>query len=436
MSGPVKPVKMFVAYSHKDDALRDEFVKHLASLEHVERKVDCWYDGKVVAGHDLLTEIEFKLDSAEMIVLLLSKNYLASSACRAEMDRAFQRREDERVPVVPVVLSECDWKHTKASGPRALPHDGKPIDGWQNRDEAFVNVVRGVREAIEEVLGGRSAGAAHPQAALGDGAPSTRGGPPSSQSRPLPRDGTGDVIVGLDGGRPDAAQGNLIPDRVIDAIEKMQKGQHQLALDAILHAVDATARAEYPAERDDAARFKRFLQDNMEIVSSGLPVRGSGTITVANKFRSLRGMERFSEDEHIDVLDVIYYVAMKFLANESRLPSELEFVAENTISCEGQRVLLPIALVFSMAMSVVAARSNAGRAIGSGITATFQSGASAQLSQLWGRKEAMVRLLDPTRPPPPEGYPARPPASAARNDPCPCGSGQKYKKCCGSASAT
>ena len=174
----------------------------------------------------------------------------------------------------------------------------------------------------------------------------------------------------------------------------------------------------------------------MEIVSSGLPVRGSGTIKVANKFKSLRGMERFSDDELIDVLDVIYYVAMKFLANESRLPSELKFVAENTISCEGQRVLLPIALVFSMAMSVVAAPSNAGRAVGSGITATFQSGASAQLSQLWGQKEAIVRLLDPTRPPPPEGYPAKPPAASARNDPCPCGSGQKYKKCCGKADAT
>ena len=34
-------------------------------------------------------------------------------------------------------------------GLQALPQDGKPITSWANQDEAFTNVVRGIRSVIE-----------------------------------------------------------------------------------------------------------------------------------------------------------------------------------------------------------------------------------------------------------------------------------------------
>jgi hypothetical protein len=49
------------------------------------------------------------------------------------------------------------------------------------------------------------------------------------------------------------------------------------------------------------------------------------------------------------------------------------------------------------------------------------------------REEFAVRLRDPGREhfaPPPQRPDRRPAAKIGRNDPCPCGSGRKYKQCC------
>ena len=52
---------------------------------------------------------------------------------------------------------------------------------------------------------------------------------------------------------------------------------------------------------------------------------------------------------------------------------------------------------------------------------------ASMMSQVAGRP---VRAV-PVRRPPPPGSPAAGAAPVGRNDPCPCGSGKKYKKCCG-----
>jgi len=46
-------------------------------------------------------------------------------------------------------------------------------------------------------------------------------------------------------------------------------------------------------------------------------------------------------------------------------------------------------------------------------------------------REPLARLLAKGREPPPTAMGVR--IEAGRNDPCPCGSGRKFKKCCGAA---
>jgi ATP-dependent Clp protease ATP-binding subunit ClpA len=42
-----------------------------------------------------------------------------------------------------------DWKDAPFGKLQALPRDDKPVSLWRDRDDAFNNVVRGIREAIE-----------------------------------------------------------------------------------------------------------------------------------------------------------------------------------------------------------------------------------------------------------------------------------------------
>ncbi len=53
---------------------------------------------------------------------------------------------------IPVILRPADWKGTPFEQLQVLPHNAKPVTRWQNRDDALLDVARGIREAIEELL--------------------------------------------------------------------------------------------------------------------------------------------------------------------------------------------------------------------------------------------------------------------------------------------
>jgi preprotein translocase subunit SecA len=61
---------------------------------------------------------------------------------------------------------------------------------------------------------------------------------------------------------------------------------------------------------------------------------------------------------------------------------------------------------------------------------------SKRYDRVQERKRRDAPIVDPDAPPLPDApvEQARSAQATGRNDPCPCGSGQKYKKCCGKKS--
>lgn len=68
-----------------------------------------------------------------------------------EMQRAMERHNAGTARVIPIILKPVDWKDTPFSKLQVLPQDGKPINTWDNQDEAFLNVVQGIRRAVESL---------------------------------------------------------------------------------------------------------------------------------------------------------------------------------------------------------------------------------------------------------------------------------------------
>ena len=64
--------------------------------------------------------------------------------------------------VIPIILRAADWNAAPFGKLQALPKDAKPVTSWDNQDEAFTDVARGIRAAVEELtrnpLVGPSAG--------------------------------------------------------------------------------------------------------------------------------------------------------------------------------------------------------------------------------------------------------------------------------------
>ncbi|WP_448603995.1 tetratricopeptide repeat protein [Thermoleptolyngbya sp.] len=153
------PLTLFVSYSHRDEALKDELIVHLANLKR-QGKIAAWQDRDIEAGTEWDVEIKQQLEAAEVILLLITPRFLASDYCYdLEMQRAVQRHDEGNARVIPIILKPCDWQGSPFSKLQVLPKDAKPVTQWTDQDEAFLNVVQGIRRAVESLHAKKQPGA-------------------------------------------------------------------------------------------------------------------------------------------------------------------------------------------------------------------------------------------------------------------------------------
>jgi len=145
--------KVFFSYSHKDEELRDVLEVHLAMLKR-QGLIEALHDRRIVAGEPLNDAIDAYLEDADVILCLLSPDFIASEYCYSrEMGRALERQAEGSAQVIPVILRHCDWKQTPLKDLRGTPRDNKPVKAWPDMDEAFSDVASDVRRAIESRSG-------------------------------------------------------------------------------------------------------------------------------------------------------------------------------------------------------------------------------------------------------------------------------------------
>jgi hypothetical protein len=151
-------VKLFYSYAHEDARLRDELEKYLMILKRNET-IDTWHDRKITAGSDWKDCIDANLNSADIILLLISADFIASDYCYAEeLKKAMDRHERDDAVVVPVILRPVNWRKASFSKLQALPTDGVPVTRWpEGMDAAFANISEGIETAVNEILKKRKA---------------------------------------------------------------------------------------------------------------------------------------------------------------------------------------------------------------------------------------------------------------------------------------
>lgn len=140
--------RLFFSYSHADETFRDTLEKHLSALKH-EGLIDTWHDRRIPAGDELDPAIDQNLERADVILLLVSADFIASRYCfDIEMKRALERHAEGSARVIPVILRYCDWKTMPFAKLMAAPTDGKPIKAWADIDEAYTDVAGHIRRAL------------------------------------------------------------------------------------------------------------------------------------------------------------------------------------------------------------------------------------------------------------------------------------------------
>lgn len=143
-------IKVFISYSHKDEAFKDELLEHMAGLKS-SGLVDAWHDRKIIAGEDLSGTIDKNLESSEIIIFLLSSSFMSSNYCmNIEAKKAIEMHQQNKAKLIPVLVRHVEWSHSGLKHLATLPTDAKPVASWNDRDEAWLNVVEGVKFHIEE----------------------------------------------------------------------------------------------------------------------------------------------------------------------------------------------------------------------------------------------------------------------------------------------
>lgn len=146
--------QVFISYAHEDEVLQQELVKHLQLLER-SGLISTWHDRKIGAGNEWSGEIDQHLNGADVILLLISVDFLYSGYCwDVEMKRALQRHRSGEARVIPVILRPVIYERCPFSFLQPLPKDGKPVTSpkdWFSHDAAWVDVAEGICKAIEEL---------------------------------------------------------------------------------------------------------------------------------------------------------------------------------------------------------------------------------------------------------------------------------------------
>lgn len=145
-------LRLFMSYAHKDDEIRKELTAHLSPLRHQGLIVE-WNDRLISPGSDWEKEISVNLERSDLVILLISADFLNSNYCMGvEMKRALSLHTSGLNRVVPVIARPSLWQNMPFSKLQVLPREGLPITKWSDRDSAYLSVVEGIELAAQELL--------------------------------------------------------------------------------------------------------------------------------------------------------------------------------------------------------------------------------------------------------------------------------------------
>lgn len=162
-------LRAFFSYSHADEKVLERLHKHFSVLQR-DGALSTWYDGEISPGAHLEGVIINELDRSDLFLALVSPDYLASRYCyEKEFQHAQKRSATGKLRIIPIIIEPCDWLPTPLSAGMALPKDGKPISEWTNANNAYLDVVNGIRRLVNEDKNSVSAPSADSEEALTSG---------------------------------------------------------------------------------------------------------------------------------------------------------------------------------------------------------------------------------------------------------------------------
>lgn len=147
------PLALFIIYPADEIRMFKDLKAHMSSLLDKKQKL-LNLNGVYPLTEGLYTTLNIseQIKNADIILLLVNAYFLKYYYYDlVELQDIIARQQSMRVRVIPVILRPADWITTPLGALNPLPTNGKPISKWSSRDSAFLDVVGGIRVAIDDL---------------------------------------------------------------------------------------------------------------------------------------------------------------------------------------------------------------------------------------------------------------------------------------------
>jgi len=143
--------KVFISYSQKDISYLNTLKTHL-SYPQRENILKTWDDNDLKPGEEWDKNIQNALKTADIILLLLSPDLLATNyVVETEMKIALERHERKEAIVLPIIIRPCQWHRTPFASYQLLPRKAIPISKQPDYDEAWKQISEEVIALAESI---------------------------------------------------------------------------------------------------------------------------------------------------------------------------------------------------------------------------------------------------------------------------------------------
>ncbi len=147
-----RKLSLFISYSHKDEDVKNKIDTHLSSLKRSE-KIETWNDGKIEPGSNWDEKIKKELDEANIILLLISANFIASDYIwNTEIKKAIERHEKMEAVVIPIFCKTCDYKDMPFAKLQGLPFGAKSLNEFNDIDVGLTEIANGIGKIIDNII--------------------------------------------------------------------------------------------------------------------------------------------------------------------------------------------------------------------------------------------------------------------------------------------
>jgi len=153
MEMEIKKIKLFYACSpsETDKKFLIALKNQLSPVLEKEQLVN-WYDKDIVAGDNGDRQYINNLEDAEIIILLLSSDFLSNSFCsNVVLKKAIGRDSQNTARVIPVIIRPCLWKETELENFTVLPKNEKPVTQHPDQDQILLEIAADILKEVRKI---------------------------------------------------------------------------------------------------------------------------------------------------------------------------------------------------------------------------------------------------------------------------------------------